>query len=423
MKPVTAVIIGGGLRGYAAYAPKANPGTLKIVGVAEPVEHKREMCRERFGIAPENCFVGYEELLSQPKMADLAIICTNDRMHVEPAKMAVEKGYHVLLEKPISPDAEEIYEIGQLANKSDKVFSICHVLRYTKFYMKLKEILDSGRIGKLVHMIQSENVAYWHQAHSFVRGNWRNSKETSPMILAKCCHDMDILVYLIGSKCKTISSMGDLTFFKKENAPEGAPERCLDGCPVYDSCPYCAPKLYLHSMLRDWGLENLFDIPDTSDENIINALKTNQYGRCVFRCDNDVVDHQTVSMDFENGVTVSFTMCAFTNENTRVMRLMGTHGEIVGDFDNNTIKVHDFITDNVEEITIGPAALGHGGGDAGLMNAVVSAVRGADTNKTSAQESVQSHMMALAAEKSRVTGKTIVMDEFIAEIAERVNNK
>lgn len=422
MKPVTAVIIGGGLRGYAAYAIKANPKTLNVVGVAEPVEYKRQMCAERFGIAPENCFESYEDLLAQPKMADLAIICTPDDLHFEPAKMAAEKGYHILLEKPISPKAEEIYEIGKIAEKSDKIFSICHVLRYTKFYIKLKEILDSGRIGKLVHMIHSENVAYWHQAHSFVRGNWRNSVETSPMILAKCCHDMDILLYLIGSKCTRISSMGELTFFKKENAPEGAPKRCLDGCPVYDSCPYCAPKLYLHnSYLRAWGLENLFDIPDTSDESIIKALETNQYGRCVFQCDNDVVDHQSATIEFENGVTVSFTMCAFTNENTRVMRLMGTHGEIVADFDNNSIKVRDFVTDNVEEITIGPAALGHGGGDAGLMNAVVSAINGCDTNKTSAVESVESHMMALAAEKSRVTGKTIVMDEFVAEIAAKCN--
>jgi predicted dehydrogenase len=380
---------------------------------------KLQLSKEDFKIDEKNCFLDSEEFFKE-KRSDALVIATQDRDHVSMCIKALELGYDILLEKPISPDAEEIYEIGLIAAKSDKIFSICHVLRYTKFYIKLKEILDSGRIGKLVHMIHSENVAYWHQAHSFVRGNWRNSKETSPMILAKCCHDMDILVYLIGSKCKTISSMGDLTFFTKENAPEGAPARCLDGCPVYDTCPYCAPKLYLHnSFLRAWGLENLFDIPDTSDESIIKALETNQYGRCVFQCDNDVVDHQTISMDFENGVTVSFTMCAFTNENTRVMRLMGTHGEIVGDFDNNTIRVRDFVTDNVEEITIGPAALGHGGGDAGLMNAVVSAVQGKDTNKSSAQESVQSHMMALAAEKSRVTGKTIVMDEFVAEIAAR----
>ncbi len=417
MEPVTAVIIGGGLRGYEAYAPKANPGTLKIVAVAEPVEYKRNMCKERFGIAPENCFESYEELLSKPRMADLAIICTNDRMHVEPATMAVELGYHVLLEKPISPDAEEVYKIGRLAEKSDKVFSICHVLRYTKFYTKLKELLDSGKIGRLIHVIHSENVGYFHQAHSFVRGIWRRKDETSPMILAKCCHDMDIFVYLIGSKCKTISSFGDLSYFKKENAPEGAPMRCLDGCPVYDTCPYCAPKLYTTGIMRDWDLENLFGIEDSSTESIVNALKTNQWGRCVFHCDNDVVDHQSTCLEFENGVTVSFTMTAFSKENTRVMRFMGTHGEIVGDFDNNTITVKEFATDNVEEITIGPAPLGHGGGDAGLINAVISAIHGNDTNKTSAQESVQSHMMSLAAEKSRIEGRTINMDEFVAEIA------
>ena len=212
MKEITAVIIGAGGRGIKAYAPNANPGTLKIVGVAEPDDFRRNLCVERFSIPEQGVFKSYDELLACDKMADLAIICTNDRMHVEPARMAVEKGYHVVLEKPISPFPEEVYEIGQLAEKSGKVFSICHVLRYTKFFTKIKGIIDSGRIGKLIHIIHSENVGFWHFSNSFVRGTWRNSDETSPMILQKCCHDMDILLYLVGSKCKRISSCGSLSF-------------------------------------------------------------------------------------------------------------------------------------------------------------------------------------------------------------------
>ncbi len=420
MKPITAVIIGAGSRGTNAYAPNANPGTLKIVGVADPDDFRRNLCAEKFNVPQEGIFKTYQELLAKEKMADLAIICTNDRLHVEPARMAVEKGYHVILEKPISPFPEEVYEIGQLAEKSDKVFSICHVLRYTLFFTKLKELIDSGRIGQLVHIMHSENVGFWHYTNSFVRGTWRDSKVTSPMLLQKCCHDMDILLYLIGSKCKSISSCGSLSHFKTENAPEGAPMRCMDGCPAYDKCPYNAVSLYVHGVLRP-KCKLLFRLPEVTDETIAESLKTNQWGRCVYHCDNNVVDHQAVSLEFENGVTVAFYVCGFAEKTSRSIRIMGSHGEIVADLEANSIQVRDFVTGNKENITINPFASSHSGGDHGFINSVLAAIRGEREDRSSAQESVESHLMVFAAEKARLEGKTILMDEYIAELKNSIN--
>ena len=420
MKEITAVIIGAGGRGIKAYAPNANPGTLKIVGVAEPDDFRRNLCAERFSIPQQGIFKSYDQLLSCEKMADLAIICTNDRMHVEPARMAVEKGYHVVLEKPISPIPEEVYEIGKLAEKSNKVFSICQVLRYTQFFTKLKKLIDSERIGKLIHIIHSENVGFWHFSNSFVRGTWRNSNETSPMILQKCCHDMDILLYLIGSKCKSISSCGSLSYFKEENAPEGAPLRCTDGCPAYDSCPYNAISLYVHGVLRP-KCEILFRLPEVTDKTITEALKTNNWGRCVYHCDNNVADHQSVSMEFENGVTASFSVCGFAEKTSRYIRIMGSHGEIVADLEANSIEVRDFTDGSKERISINPFASSHSGGDHGFINSVLAAIRGEKEDRSSAQESVESHFMAFAAEKSRLEGKTIQMKEFINELGNKVN--
>jgi len=256
-------------------------------------------------------------------------------------------------------------------------------------------------------------------AHSFVRGNWRNSVETSPMILAKCCHDMDILLYLIGADCKKISSFGGLTHFKEENKPEGAPKRCVEGCPVFDTCQFNAVKLYTESGLRGW-IPKVFNLDDVTDENIVKALYENPYGRCVYQCDNNVVDHQVVNMVFENDVTVAFTMCAFTMHNERVFRFMGADGEIEANMEKREIICKDFKTGNIETIKIPESVSGHGGGDSGIMNSIINAIRGNGNDNSSAAISVQSHMMSFAAEKARVEGTVIDLDEFISEVAKNV---
>lgn len=426
MSVVTAVMIGAGQRGAQSYGPYAiaHPDQLKFVAVAEADPERREYFRKEHGIREEMCFTTWEDVLSRPKLADAVLICTQDRMHFEPTLQALRCGYHVLLEKPMSSDPVECLAMGEQAEKSDKVFMICHVLRYTAFFSKLKSLLDEERIGKLVSIQHNENVGFWHQAHSFVRGNWRNAGESSPMILAKCCHDMDILLWLAGSDCISIASHGGLAHFTRENAPENAPQRCLDGCPHESRCPYSAARLYLTENIH-WPTSAISN--DLSMEGRIKALKEGPYGRCVYYCDNDVVDHQVASMEFANGVTVAFTMCAFTHETSRTLKLMGTKGEIRGIMERNELEVFDFASGSRELITTNSSdhSGGHGGGDGGIMEDFVSLVSGNEKGKglTSASNSVQSHLMAFAAEKSRVEKRVILMDEYISSLRGTKNQK
>lgn len=421
MKKITAILIGAGLRGSEAYASYAlsYPGELKIVAVAEPDQVRRSLFARQHNIPLERQYAGHEEILNQECMADCALICTQDHMHYEPVVRALQKGYHVLCEKPMSPFEKEIIEMGQMAEKTGRILSICHVLRYSPFFVRLKQMLEEGRIGKIMSIQHIEEVGYWHHAHSFVRGNWRSAKESSPMILAKCCHDMDILLWLVGSRVKEISSFGDLTYFKEENAPDGAPGYCMDGCAHRDTCPFYAPRFYLEHerALRD-NLTRAVTL-DVSRDAVMETLKTSPYGRCVFHCDNTVVDQQTVNMSFENGVQVSFEMSAFTFDCKRKINLMGTKGQIIGDMEEGNLTYYDFMTGNTEVIKIHSCIEGHNGSDAAMMKQFVALVAadGKLAERTSAALSVESHLMALAAEESRVTGKTI---DFMQYKRERV---
>lgn len=420
MEKVTLTLLGAGQRGMGAYAPYAleYPDEVEFVAVEETDEERRNKFKELHKIKEENCFTTWEELLEKPKMSDAILICTMDDMHYEPTMKALEKGYHVLLEKPMSNNPLECVEMGDYAEKNNRVFSICHVLRYTPFFSTIKEILDEGRIGDIISIQHIENVAYWHQAHSFVRGNWRNSEETSPMILQKSCHDMDIFSWLVGSKCTNISSFGSLTHFTKENAPEGAPLRCLDGCPARNECAFYAPKIYI-DWKDNWQADVLRSVVsnDTSHEGLLKALREGPYGRCVYHCDNNVVDHQVVNMEFENKVTVAFTMCAFTYEGGRGLKIMGTKGQIRGLSDENIIEITNFNTGTTDTIQV-KASGGHGGGDLGIMRDFIKLVKcnGEGDSLTSASISVQSHLMAFAAEEARIKKKVINLYEFVTEL-------
>lgn len=425
MKKITAVLLGAGQRGAGAYAPYAlkYPEEIEFVAVAEPIKERREEFCKEHNIEDKYAFESWEQLLEQTKLADAILICTQDRMHYDPTIKSLEKGYHVLLEKPMSNDPKECVMMGEYAKKYNRVFSICHVLRYTPFFRTIKEIIERGTIGKLMSIQHIENVAYWHQAHSFVRGNWRNSNETSPMILAKSCHDMDIISWMVGSKCKNVSSFGSLGHFKEENAPEGATKRCLDGCKVKDICPYYAPKIYI-DWTENWQADVLRKVVsnDTSTEAIMKALKEGPYGRCVYYCDNDVVDHQVVNLEFENGETVAFTMCAFTYEGGRSIKVMGSIGQIRADMEKNIIEVTSFLNGEKEEIKINVEVDGHGGGDTGIMRDFIELVRndGKIEGVTSAAISVQSHMIALAAEKSRVENSIIDLQNYMDGYKEEI---
>ncbi len=416
MKKITAVLIGAGMRGREAYAPYTldSHSEMKIIAVAEPIEERRKIFCELYGIPDSMSFKTWEDLLAQPKLADVAMICNQDKDHFAPTMLALEKGYHVLLEKPMSNKPDECVQMVRQAEKYGRILTICHVLRYTPFFTNIKKLLEDGVIGDIVTIEHSENVAYWHQAHSYVRGNWRNTAQSSPMILAKSCHDLDIICWLVDKKCRKVSSFGSLKHFRKENAPEGAPERCLDGCPHKNTCPYYAPKIYV-----DWNGNWQADIlkkvvsQDTSREALIKALREGPYGRCVYHCDNDVVDHQVVIMEFENDITASFTMCAFTYENTRKIRVLGTKGELWGDMDKNYIEYVDFLKGDRITIKLNQSEQGHGGGDYGIIRDFIQCIKENTDSRTSAKKSLQSHLMAFAAEESRLNNKVVDMDLYL----------
>ncbi|MCH1624163.1 Gfo/Idh/MocA family protein [Ferdinandcohnia quinoae] len=413
MKQKTAVVIGAGDRGARAYAPYAleYPHELKVVGVAEPNDERRSRFRDTYSIPSKNCFESWEDMMKSGKLADIAIVCTLDRYHFEPTVKALELGYHVLLEKPMSPDPKECIEMERVARECNRQLTICHVLRYTDFWSTIKKVISEGKIGDIVSLQLNENVEVMHMSHSFVRGNWNNKEASSPMILQKSCHDMDIISYVMGKKCERVSSYGSLMHFRKENAPDGAPQRCLDGCPAEHVCPFHAGRYYLGEG-KGWAKKFT---EDHSREGIIKALNETPYGKCVYQSDNNVVDHQVVNMEFEDGATATFSMCGFTREQTRIVQIMGTKGEIRGKMDENSISIYDFLTKHETVINLSIPVGGHGGGDLGIIRSFLRDLEsdGEKESKSSASVSLRSHLMAFAAEESRLNkGESINLDEF-----------
>lgn len=411
MEKVKIALIGAGDRGKDRYGEFAiqYPDNIEFVAVAEPNEIKRKEFSEKHNIKPELQFESWEPLLKEEKFCDGVIIATQDDMHFEPSKIALEKGYHLLLEKPMSNDLKECIELGKIAKKSDTAFMICHVLRYTPFYSTIKSIIEKGTIGDVMSVQHNENIGYFHMAHSFVRGNWRNSNESSPIILAKSCHDMDLLLWLVGKRCTKISSFGNLSYFKPEKAPENAGDRCLH-CQIEETCPYSAKELY-YKNIGGWPTTVITEIQ--TEEVVTKALEEGPYGRCVFKCDNDVCDHQVTIMEFEDGVTATFNLTAFTNKVHRSIKIMGTKGEIRAIDSGNEIEVHNFASN--ERTVINPEVItgGHGGGDHGIMTDFISLIKqGTGKALTSADISVESHVMSFAAEESRVNNETINLKEF-----------
>ena len=401
MKPITAVVLGAGSRGstYAGFAGEY-PDLLQIVAVAEPRADRRDLLADALGIPESNRFASWQELLAQPRMADCAFVCTMDDDHTAPAVRAMELGYHLLLEKPMSNNEEECRLIADTAEKTGRTLAVCHVLRYTPFYMTLKNLIEQGQIGQVTAINQIENVGYWHQAHSFVRGNWRNSHETSPMILQKSCHDMDILLWLMGRNCQRVQSFGSLGHFTPENAPAGAPERCLDGCAHADTCPYYAPRLYLDMNRTGWPVDVIST--DLSEAGRRRALEEGPYGRCVYRCDNDVVDRQVVNLEFEGGAVATFTMTAFSADFSRQLKIFGTAGQITADMGTKQIVLHRFGEDKqVIPLDEGAERSGHGGGDYGIIRDFLQVLHSGGESRTSANVSLQSHLICFAAERSR----------------------
>ena len=418
MKKLKVILIGAGNRG-GTYTDvmAAMPEQFEVVAVAEPRDSRRERIQEIHKLPDDMCFTDYKPLLALGKIADIALIATMDRDHFEPAMMAIDLGYDLLLEKPITPTPEECIALTENAEKHGVKVVICTVLRYTPLFIKLKEIIDSGRIGKVMSINHEECVEFVHQSHSFVRGNWGNSERSSVMLLQKSCHDIDILQWLLGKKCKKVQSFGALTYFTEENAPKGAPERCIEGCPVGDTCIYNSVKLYLEND-SNWFRSAATKLVKSSDEDVKKSLMESNYGKCVFHCDNDVVDHQTVNMLFEDDITVTFTMNAF-NTGGRYINIYGTKGEIRAALKGDTpIRVYDIVSKETEEIpSSGTDGIvgGHGGGDSGIIVTLYKYMTGDYTGNSvpTIQESCYNHLVTFAADHARKAGTVVDVEEYI----------
>ncbi|WP_099204082.1 Gfo/Idh/MocA family protein [Scatolibacter rhodanostii] len=416
------ILIGAGQRGtiYADYAYYNRKAEIKAI--VEPNLERRSIAQNKYEVSPEFVFDNFQLFLDKGKIGDAVILSSMDKNHYEQAMSLLDLGYDLLLEKPISPEPQECIKIRDKANALGRKVIVCHVLRYTSFFSTIKEIIDSNQLGKIVSIQHNENIGNFHMAHSFVRGNWRKSSETSPLVMQKSCHDMDILSWLIGSEAKSISSFGDLQYFKASNAPANSTNRCLH-CPAAENCRFDARKMYL-PIRGDWPATVVS--PDQSEEGLLKALETSPYGRCVYRCDNDVCDNQVSIIQFKNGVNVSFTLSAFTNKMSRTLKIMCENGEIRGDDSLNRIEVIPFASNQSDSQTaqlITPKIVSgfHGGGDTGLMQDffnIMESESNENESRSSIDRSVESHIMAYAAELSRVSRKSIDIDELKHSLSE-----
>jgi predicted dehydrogenase len=409
MPPVTVLLVGAGSRGscYSQWIAQ-NRDRAAVAAVAEPRDEFRQAVAAVHNLPDGRVFRDWREAAAQGLLADAVIIATQDHMHAEPAEAFAAQGYAMLLEKPMAPDLAGCERIVAAVQKHGNLFAVCHVLRYADYTQHLIALLDSGAIGEVISVQHLEPVGYWHQAHSFVRGNWRSERHSSPMLLAKSCHDLDWIRYIMGVRCRRVSSFGSLVHFRRANKPAGSGERCTE-CGVEEKCPYSATRYYLTQLdsgNTGWPLDVVSRT--LTREGVLEALRSGPYGRCVYVCDNDVVDQQVVIMEFEGGKTASFTMTAFTQHTPRRTSIFGTRGEIYGD--GRFIRHFDFMTNQWRQIDTqaadGSAAAGHGGGDTRLMEHFIDAVARGERKAilSGPVETLESHRMVFAAERARRTG-------------------
>ncbi len=417
--PLTLACIGCGARAqtYTALAAR-RPDLFTVVAGADPVAERVEKIRRLSANPRFRAFASADELLAAGRLADVMLVATQDNDHYAHCRGALERDYHVLLEKPIATRVQEVLAIRALAEQRARRVMVCFVLRFAAFYRKVREIVQSGALGEIASIHASEGVMPWHQAHSFVRGHWSVAGKSSPMILSKCCHDTDIVHWLAGRRCLRVAGFGSREFFRAERAPALAPARCTDGCPVAATCPYDAHR-YAGDMRVPW-LAMVYDrAREATPEEIVAWLRTSPWGRCVYRCDNDVVDRQVLAMEFEGGLAGTFTMTAF--DTGRHIEICGTRGVLRG---GETHRMHFgahlfFLPHEGAPVkyTVQAEDGGyelHGGGDAGLVNALYEEMTKPDKVPLAAglDSTVHSHIIAFAAEEARVTGHTIDLAEF-----------
>ncbi len=410
-------VIGLGNRGteYMGFLKYFHSSKVEIYALCDIRRQALDDIAPKYSVPEDRQFISPADFFAQGVISDALIIATQDASHYEIAKQAILTGYKlILLEKPVSGVKAEYTELRDLAHENNVILIICHVLRYSNYYGKIKQIISSGAIGDIVTVNHTENVGYFHFAHSFVRGNWRDEFTSTPSILAKCCHDIDLIAWFVNSPCLSVSSVGSLKYFCKDNAPEGATPWCMGGCKAKKSCPYDAEKLYItdpfwKAKFIKYMKRTLTGKAKNTKADVVNAVKTGDYGRCVFLADNNVCDNQLVTMAFENGASAVLNMNGFSHKMFRECHIIGTKGELVGY--GNKLKLHIF-GGKTKKINTGFIPSGHVEGDIRLISGFVKILCGETsdlTDITTIEATVTSHDIALAAEQSRKNGGAQVL--------------
>jgi len=421
-RPIRLIVVGAGNRGkvYSTYALE-HPKRAQVVAVCDLLKYRREYIASKHNVPSDCVFTNWEDCVAREKFADAVIIATPDACHAEPTIAFANKGYHILVEKPMAVSEQDCIRMTKAVMDNNVIMAVGHVMRYTPYTQRIKQIVDEGLLGDIISIQHLEPVGYWHAAHSYVRGNWHKEADSTFMLMAKSCHDVDWLRYIMGKKCLRVSSFGSLSYFKKEKKPKEVPAdvtRCMD-CPAQDTCPYSATTIYLRPAERgfkEWPLSVLATEGEPDVENITEALKNGPYGKCVFECENDVVDQQVVNMEFEGGRTSSFSMVSFSHDICeRKTRIFGSHGEL--ECDGHNIIFHDFRGEGrTEKIFCDPMPptrmSGHSGADYYLMRNFIQAI---DKKKPSfvlsgPLETLESHLIVFHAEKARREGKIYNVD-------------
>lgn len=418
---VDVVLVGAGLRGMLAYGGSAEAAGVRFVAVVEPDPERRRAFAELHGLAEDRCFSDVASWLAAPELASAALIATPDDQHLEPALAALGAGYDVLLEKPMAQSAAECVQLVETAERLGRRLHVCHVLRYTPFFRAVRDVVASGRLGRIVTVEHRENVDARHMAHSYVRGAYRRADASNPMLLAKSCHDLDLLHWILDDPVVRVSSFGSLLHFRPESVGPEIPARCTDGCPVEATCtfsaldayapeqPVATPEIRLLTQIFPLGVPAVGDLGHDRGARL-DALRTSAFGRCVYRCDNDVVDHQVVAMELASGASATFTMHGHSHDETRTMRYDGTRATLRATFaeEGSEITIHDHGASSVERVPLPEADLaGHGGGDLGVLRAFAT---GAVT--TDGRSSLESHLVGWAAEEARRQGTVVELAEF-----------
>jgi predicted dehydrogenase len=418
-KKLTAIIIGAGHRSlaYASYA-KSHPDELEIVAVADPRELRRRHAAQMFGLSPEHCFESAEQVAERPRLADVAINGTMDHQHVPTSLPLLAAGYDMLLEKPFATDEKEMWQLVHAARQHNRKVVICHVLRFTPFYRAIRQQVLDGVIGDILNVQTVEHVSYHHMAVGYVRGKWSTKSDShSSMLMAKCCHDLDLISWMkSGIAPRSVASFGSNYQFRPERAPQGAGTRCLVDCPIEAECLYSARKHYIDHPHR-WSFyvwESLEHIEDPTIEQKIHSLeKDNPYGRCVWKCDMDVVDHQSVVVELADGSTATHNMVGGSSRPSRAIHLLGTAGEIQGVFEDQRFIVrhidprpgHEY-SEEVVDLSIGGdmhgAFGGHGGGDMRLVADWIRVMRGEEPSisTTGLEDSIAGHLIGFCADRA-----------------------